>query len=141
MTMPKPSGVPSTSVILALLPSRNSRPLGLPVPTKTGWTHRRTSSSRPWASSVWATGPNPYIRMSLPGCCLSLVTSWTRSPLMAVDDGGIGPVGLLQGGGGDVLGHGVDLVGEGAGLGRPGLGEALVGPPSHQQRVAGEQLV
>jgi hypothetical protein len=83
-------------------------------------------------------GPEPVHQDVVAGLLLELGDLLGQ---VAGDDGGIGPVGLLQGGGGDVLGHGVDLVGEGAGLGRPGLGEGLVGPPPHQQRVAGEQLV
>src|SRR5215467_15993533 len=75
--------------------------------------------------------------MSWPGCCLSLVTSATTSPLMTcelfharwssrVEDA-------------TYLGA-VHAVGEvAAGSRRPGGGEGLVGRPAQQQRVGGEQ--
>ena len=74
-----------TSFNLEALPSRNSRSLRLPAPTRTGWTQSRISSKRPCCSSVRATGPNPNIRMSWPGSSLILVTSSTRSPSITVE--------------------------------------------------------
>src|SRR5207244_4207711 len=53
----------------------------------------------------------------------------------------VGPLGVLQGGGHDVLRHVVELVRELALAGWPGLREALVGLAAEQQCLGLERLV
>src|SRR5918994_863201 len=57
----------------------------LPLPTTTGWTISRYSSTRSCSISVLASSPLPKTRMSLPSCCLSLATSSSMSPSIRVE--------------------------------------------------------
>ena len=60
---------------------------------------------------------------------------------VAAEHGGVVPLGVLEGGGDDVLRHRVELVRQVALVVRPHGREAVVGDPTEQQRVGGHGFV
>lgn len=62
--------------------SPKSKSPGLPLPTISGYTHRCSSSSRPWLSNSRETGPKPYWTMWSPGASFIRVISARTSPSM-----------------------------------------------------------
>ena len=101
--------------------SPNSR---LPLPSTTGKTIRRSSSTRSCSSSPCTSCALPWTTMSPSSPSLSFATS---SASVAVEHGRVVPLRLLQRRGDDVLGHALNLSANSPSHRRPRGGEAFVG--------------
>src|SRR6266516_4060303 len=135
MATPSPTIFESTSrrgFLSLVSPKRR-----FPVPSTTGNTISRSSSTRSCSTSVCTSRPLPWTTMSPSFSRFSFATSCDVAP----QHGRVVPLGFLEGRGDDVLGHGVELVSELAVPRRPGGSEALVGHPPQQQGLGREGLV
>jgi hypothetical protein len=136
MTIQDLSALVSARSSLVTGPWRKRRSCGPPLPTKKGWTHSRSSSSRPCSS-----GAGDLNEAVLHDVLARLpIEPPDLGDRVAADDSGVVPLWLPQPRRDDVFGHAVDSVAVGvAGAALPHRREPLVGAPPHEHRVAGKQ--